>query len=203
MRRVFSEEEAVPAKPRFWRRQFAAVPTRSQVLFDGIFGVILPILCFVADPVVFKNGIFGPPEFGRYQVLAYLVSTVEIAVFIVWRTFRKQLTTFSAPFGGVLLAGGLFSTAIGIAILPLSVLGLLFVIGVLGFIPFLTGFVYFRNGVRAMKDQVNNSTFGFRFLTAALAGILVIGLSFWGSLYIKPFVPLREHRPFDDTWDGD
>lgn len=203
MRRVFSEEEVIPVRPRFWRRQFAPVATRPQDMFDGIFGVILPVLCLVADPLIFKNGIFGPPEFGRYQVLAYLVSTVEIAIFIVWRTFRKQLTTFSAPFGGVLLAGGLFSTAIGILILPLTLLGLLFLIGALGFIPFLTGFVYFRNGVRAMKDQVNNSTFGFRFLTAALAGILVIGLSFWGSLYIKPIVPQREHRPFDDTWDGD
>src|ERR687891_644900 len=100
MRRVFSEEEVQP-KPRFWRRQFVPVPTRGQELFDGIFGVILPVLCFVADPAVFKGTILGSPWLGDYQVVAYLMSAVEIAVFIVWRTFRKQLVTFSAPFAGV------------------------------------------------------------------------------------------------------
>ena len=100
MRRIFSEEEA-PKKRfgirPFWIRQFEPVPTRSQELFDGIFGVILPILCFVADPIVFRGGFFGGPMLEGYQVLAYLVSTIEIGVFIVWRTFRTQLVTFSAP----------------------------------------------------------------------------------------------------------
>lgn len=197
MRRIFSEEEA-PTKRfgirPFWIRQFEPVPTRSQELFDGIFGVILPILCFVADPIVFRGGFFGGPVLEGYQVLAYLVSTIEIGVFIVWRTFRKQLVTFSAPFAGVLFAGGLFSAAIGIAILPLSMLALLVVIGILGFTPFLTAFVYFRSGVRAMKDQVNNSTFGFRYMTAALAGLLAIGLSVCGSVYLEPLLPKHE-RP--------
>ncbi len=202
MRQIFSEKEVQP-KPRFWRRQFGPVPTRGQELFDGIFGVIFPVLCFVADPVVFKGTILGFPWLGDYQVLAYLVGAIEMGVFIVWRTFRKQLTTFSAPFAGVLFAGALFSTAIGIAILPLSLFGLLLVIGILGFTPFLTAFVYFRSGVRAMKDQVNNSTFNFRFMTAGLAGLLVIALSVGGSICLQPFFskPERANRSFLDMDD--
>jgi hypothetical protein len=203
MRRIFSEEEAAPKK-RFWRRQFDSVPTRSQDLFDGIFGVILPVLCFVADPIVFKGGVMDAPWLEHYQVLAYLVSVVEMGVFIVWRTFRKQLTAFSAPFAGVLFAGGLISTSIGIAILPLTLFGLLVLIGILGFVPFLTAFVYFRSGVRAMKDQVRNSTFDFRFMTAGLAGILAIALSVLGSIYIQPMFPRvdpAERRSFMDLDD--
>jgi hypothetical protein len=204
MRRILAEEEVL--KKGFWRRQFDSVPTGGQELFDGIFGVILPVLCFAADPIVFKGGFFDDRAFlDHYRVLAYLTSAVEIAVFIVWRTFRKHLTTFSAPFAGVLFAGGIFSTAIGIVILPLTLFGLLLLIGILGFIPFLTGFVYFRSGVRAMKDQVRNSTFGFRFLTAALTGVLVIAMSVCGSVFLEPLIPRAErpNRPFDETWDGD
>ena len=201
MRRIFSDEEEAATRKRFWSRQFDQVPTRSQDLFDGIFGVILPVLCFVADPTVFKGGVLDAPWLEHYQVLAYLVSVVEMAVFIVWRTFRKQLTTFSAPFAGVLFAGGLISTSIGIAILPLTLFGLMILIGVLGFIPFLTAFVYFRSSVRAMKDQVRNSTFGFRFLTAALAAIFAVLLPVWGSIYLQPLVPKTERRAFMDLDD--
>jgi hypothetical protein len=152
---------------------------------------------------VFKGTFLGFPWLGDYQVLAYLVGAIEMAVFIVWRTFRTQLTTFSAPFAGVLFAGGLFSTLIGIAILPLSLFGLLLFIGILGFTPFLTAFVYFRSGVRAMKDQVNNSTFNFRFMTAGLAGLLVIALSVGGSICLQPFFhkPERVSRGWMDIDD--
>src|SRR5829696_7204837 len=100
MRRVLGEEEEIPRKG-FWRHQFGPVPTAKQDLFDGIFGVILPVVCLVADPIVFKGG-FLDPWLDNFQVLAYLTSTIEIAVFIVWRTFRKQLITVSAPFAGIL-----------------------------------------------------------------------------------------------------
>lgn len=196
MRRIFAEEE-VPRK-NFWKRQFEPVQTPGQATFDGIFGVILPVLCFVADPAIFKGLELGPPFLRRYQILAYLVAVLEMGVFIVWRTFRNQLTTFSAPFAGVLFAGGLFSTAIGIVILPLSAIGLVVLIGIFGFVPFLTAFVYFRSAVRAMKDQVNNSTFEFRFLTAGLAGVLVIGLSVLGNMYLQPLFPPLQ--PSSRSW---
>lgn len=203
MQRIFAEEKA-PRTP-FWRRQFDPVPTYGQELFDGIFGVILPVLCFAADPIVFKGDFLHGPFFGEYQVLAYLTSAIEIAVFIAWRSLREHLTTFSAPLAGVLFAGGLFSTAIGVLILPLSVLGLMFLVGVLGFVPFLTAFVYFRSAVRAMKDQVRNSTYGYRYMTAALAGMLIVAMSVGGSIFLQPLLPRTEqaNRAWGLTWDED
>jgi hypothetical protein len=50
-----------------------------------------------------------------------------------------------------MLAGALFALAVGIAILPHSLMGLLLLIGVFGFTPFLTAFVYLRNGRRALR----------------------------------------------------
>jgi hypothetical protein len=83
-------EPVVPNKPRFWARQFAVVRTPDQDKFDAIFGVILPVLCFMVDPIVFKGGINGGPELEDYQLIAYLISTVEMGMFLVWRTFPNR-----------------------------------------------------------------------------------------------------------------
>ncbi len=65
---------------------------------------------------------------------------------------------------------------VGVLIFPLSILGLIVLIGILGFTPFVTGFVYLRNGVRALVVQEKNSTYALRFLTTALAAVFPIGL---------------------------
>jgi hypothetical protein len=175
MRRIFSE--AISTKePGFFARQFGRYKTDGQDAFDMAFGVVLPILCFVADPLVFKGNLLGAPLFEEYQLLAYTVSGIEIAMLLIWRFLGKHLTAFSAPFAGVLMAGSLFSIMIGVLLLPYSVIGIAMLIGLAGFTPFLTGFVYLRNGVRAMRAQLNNSTFAFRFITAALSAVLVIAL---------------------------
>jgi hypothetical protein len=165
------------ARPGFWRTQFGPYETGGQTGFDYAFGVVLPIACFVADPIVFKTGGFwgDTPVLGNYRLIAYFVSAVEIAVLLFWLLLRRHLTPFSAPIAGVLLAGGIFSTVIGLVILPFSIIGLTFGIGLAGFTPFLTGLVYLRNGARAMRAQLKNSLFGYRFLIAVLAAVLVIG----------------------------
>src|SRR5262245_16847383 len=106
----------------FFERQFALEQSRQQDFFDGLFGVFLPVLCFLADPVVFKGGIIGPNDslLGDYQLLAYSFSAFQIATLLTWRTFRRQLASFSAPIAGVLLAGALCSFLIGLLILPYS-----------------------------------------------------------------------------------
>ncbi len=147
--------------------------------------MVLPILCFVADPGVLKGGIFGPPLLGDYQFLVYAVSAIEIALLLAWLLLRRHLTPFSAPIGGALLAGGIFSTVIGVLLLPFSLLGLIYVIGIAGFTPLLTGFVYLRNGVRALRAQLRNSVFGLRLAIAAVAAVIVIGLPFLLNLQLS------------------
>ena len=164
-------------KAGFWKRQFAPIPTPAQDTFDSLFAIVLPILFLVLDPVVFKSPRFlGPAYLEDYQLLAYLFCSLEIGLFLTWRTFRLPLRRFSSAFAGAFFAGAMFSTVIGIVILPLSLLGLMFVLGVFGFTPFITAFVFLRNGVRAGRININGSALRSRLSTAALGAALVIGM---------------------------
>jgi hypothetical protein len=173
-------------RPRFWVRQFAPIPTRTQDGFDITFAVVLPVLCLVIDPLVFKGNSFGAPLLEDYQLLAYLVCTIEMGLFLTWRTFRRQLVEFAPVFAGVFFAGAMFSVLVGVVVLPYSVIGLMFLlIGALGFTPFLTALVFFRNGFRALRANVNNSTILFRLSVATLSGVLVLGLPFLASIQLE------------------
>lgn len=147
-------EPVITQRSGFWERQFELVPTRAQDTFDAIFGVIVPVLCFMADPVVFQSRIGEPPWLEQYQLVAYVISTIEMGLFLVWRTFRKQVSGLSPIFAGVFFGGAAFSAVIGLAILPVTLIGLLvFLIGIFGFVPFVTAFVYLRTGSRAMRSS--------------------------------------------------
>jgi hypothetical protein len=141
------------ARPRFWRRQFDDSTTRAQLRFDVIFGLVLPVLCFVFDPVVFRGGIVGGDGlYHRVRLFAYAASALEIATLACWLFLVRGFPAWSRPAGGVLAAGALFSFALGLAILPLSLIGLVFAgVGALGFIPFITAVVYLRNARRALR----------------------------------------------------
>jgi hypothetical protein len=144
------------ARPRFWRRQFDDVTTRAQFRFDVLFGLVLPVFCFVFDPVVFRGGgEFAGGNGGIYQSVrffAYTASALEMATLACWLFVIRKYPAWSRPAGGVMAAGAFFSFALGLAILPFSVIGILVLgIGLLGFIPFLTALVYLRNARRALR----------------------------------------------------
>lgn len=134
-------------RDRFWKRQFAAVPTMPQRLFDLIFGVLLPAICVFLDPIVFTA------MFSVMRDECLLLMGLQATLLIVWlwvpalpRPARKLLA-------GVFLAGAGYALILGLAMLPYSFLGLVIVIGFLGFSPFPAFFVYLRNGVRAWRQR--------------------------------------------------
>ena len=184
MSQVFTQTTAAK-RPGFWARQFARDSTPAQDKFDVIFAIIMPILVLAGDPVVFKHGIFGRPILEDYQFIAYVVSAVEIGFFLGWRTFRKRVSNFAAAFGGLFLVGATFSAVIGLTILPYSLIGLMLLIGVLGFTPFFTAFVFLRNGIRALRVQINHSSSEWRFLAAMLGGVLLVGLPVLASIQME------------------
>lgn len=158
-------------KPGFWSRQFAGEPTRAQTRFDLLLGALLPIFCIVADPIVFCG---YDSIVARYRWLAYAFIAIEIVVLLLWLFLRRRLAGSAAFFVGPLLAGGVFALLIGLGILPISFLGLLVLIGVLGFTPFFTSIVFLRNGVRALAQSRPHCGPPAR-LALILAGILFIG----------------------------
>jgi hypothetical protein len=156
-----------PRRPGFWRRQFDDSPTGAQRAFDLTFGIVLPVFCFVFDPIVFSGrGEYGGGLYPQGQFYVYTFSALEMVALGAWLCAAAGGGHRPAALAGVLLAGSLFSFVVGMAILPFSLLGLLFIIGVLGFVPFLTAFVYLRNGWRAA-----NSVGGARLGSSSFAAL--------------------------------
>jgi hypothetical protein len=185
MRRILSEESFPVKQTSFFARQFAPQRTEAQDIFDVAFGVIAPVLCFVFDPIVFKGGLLrGSGILASYQLVAYLISAIEIATLIMWFTLGRQLNSWSALISGVLVTGAAFSALIGFLISPFTLIGLVVLIGVLGFTPFLTAFVYLRTALRAIKVEDQNSLFG-RSLLAVLGSVLSIALPVLVSIEIS------------------
>lgn len=175
--RIFSEPAALPnvptAKNGFWKRQFLQKTNRPQLVFDLIFGVAGPILCFVFDPIVFQGGLAGPPFLPDYQGVVYLFSGVEIILLCLWLASGKGSEVSNALIGGALLTGGFFCLTIAILLFPISLIGLAVGIGLFGFTPFFTGIVYLRNGWRALHSDANRSS-RLTWATGAVCGFLLV-----------------------------
>jgi hypothetical protein len=85
------EDAIILPKIGFWRRQFQTEATKSQKKFDWAFGVILPVICFVFDPVVFKGGGFGVAFLGAFKPFAYLLSFVSVMAMSAWLIWGAKL----------------------------------------------------------------------------------------------------------------
>lgn len=159
----------------YWHRQFEDDATGQQLAYDVIFGVVMPILCFVFDPVVFDGSGFADTIVPLSQLgfLIYLFSALSIITLVAWLLAARALKSYAGFFAGVLLTGALLSFLIGVLILPLTLMGLAFLIGILGFTPFLTAFVYLRNGIRA-KRIAESSVSRKALLGMMMAGALVV-----------------------------
>jgi len=147
----------VVEKPRsgFWGRQFDGSPTKAQIIFDVIFGIAMPVLCFVLDPGIIRERGYVPfaiLQVSNYAPLVYGLSALSFATLGLWLSFGRRIGSWGGLISGVLLAGTTCSLLIGVAIFPLSVVGTLLVIGLLGFTPLITGLVYARNAVRSFNQ---------------------------------------------------
>lgn len=140
-------------KSAFWSRQFASTTTPGQIIFDVIFGIIAPILCIIADPVVFRGHI---GVLSSYVIIAYFLIAIEILALTLALINYNRNVLLSLNIAGPLILGGIFAGLLGLAILPLSVIGLFAIIGIFGFTPFLTSLVFLRNGVRAIKKAASH-----------------------------------------------
>jgi hypothetical protein len=137
----------------FWRRQYDGAPTRAQRRFDVTFGIVMPVVCLVCDPFVFRGGVIHDRGlYQQYQLYAYAISALEMVALCAWLFPAGRAGRRPAALAGMLFAGALFSFWVGFSILPYSFFGLVVIIGVLGFVPFLTAFVYLRNGWRAAGE---------------------------------------------------
>ncbi len=132
---------------KFLSKQVRGEGSLLQGTFDWFFGVIVPIGCFYFDPIVF---IYGGLYYG-YSTFVYILSVVAISGLFAWKIFGKKLKSVAGFLAIFFYISGTASLFLGMALLPFSILGVLIFIGWLGFAPFISAFVYFRNGLRAMR----------------------------------------------------
>lgn len=171
-------KQRAPTKPRwqFLRRQLRPEATLAQIIFDVTVGMILPILCLVFDPIVFRRNGFGAPVFSSFQFFAYGLIALEVIALGVWLAAGERAGEWCGVLGGMMLAGACFSLVVGICLLPLSLIGLMFGIGIFGFTPFLTAFIYWRNARRALKGAGALMARTAVFLTLALGALVPLGV---------------------------
>lgn len=161
----------------FWRRQFRPGATAAQRRVDWVLGVILPLICFYFDPIVFRSsGGFEAPMFGKFRMAAYVMAFVSIMAMAAWLLWGEKLNWLSGWLGGIFLAGAAVSFVVGLALLPISLIGLIVLIGALGFTPMLTAFVYFRNAFRSIdvaKGYFDTRTLNYVILLGAMIATIV------------------------------
>jgi hypothetical protein len=153
------EAESVPAeltsttfiqKPGFWKRQFGPNVTPMQRRFDWYFGVMLPLACIYFDPFVFRTRM-DHALLERVQIFAYVLSSVSIMGMVSWLLWREKLEWLSGVLAGLFFAAAIVSLGVGLILLPFSMIGLIVLLGALGFTPLLTSLIFLRNGVRAAR----------------------------------------------------
>jgi hypothetical protein len=140
-----------PAPPRVLARRVSARP-RAR-LFDVGVGVLLPIWLLGLDRVLFPDeGILG-----RWMPAAYAGTAGFVLALTSWLAFGSPPSLLS----GVLAAGALFALSVGVALLPWSILGILFLgLGLLGLTPFAMVYVYFSCTREAWKSGDGRFTLG-------------------------------------------
>jgi hypothetical protein len=163
--------------PSFWERQYQPQPTVGQIAFDLVFGIALPVICLYCDPIVFRASA-GEPLFGKYILVAGFAIGLGFLSLSTWLLLRWPATLLV----GFLVGGGIFAFLLGLVLLPYSLIGVFIGIGILGFSPFLTAFVFWRNAVRAYRKALRSSTVT-PVLVLAVLGLVVSCGSPWAAYW--------------------
>lgn len=145
-------------QPGFWKRQFGDDLTSRQPKWDWAFGVVMPLVCFYFDPFVFREwsggeGVLLP----RFQLPVYVFAYASIMALAAWLLWGDKLGMLRLPVACVMVAGAILASLLGVVLFPFSLLGLLAIIGVLGFTPIFTAVTFWRNAVRAFRSAGRSS----------------------------------------------
>ncbi|HEV7646149.1 MAG TPA: hypothetical protein VGO50_19590 [Pyrinomonadaceae bacterium] len=149
--KAYFEQGVVKRMRTFFTRQYQDESTSGRRTFDWLFGVILPTFCFAFDPFIFREWGGHKGLLGDYQTFAYVLSFTLIMANAALLLFGGWFKKSNIYLSGLFAVGGIVALAIGLVLLPFSILGSIFLIGILGFTPLFTSFVYLRNAVMTFR----------------------------------------------------
>jgi hypothetical protein len=154
------------------------------------FGVLGPIVCLVADPIVFRGGdpLDGRPLLKPIALVAYLVTAICVPIF----ASVLRSSAVGPARRGALFAGAVASSLAALVVTPVAMLGPLFLAAAvrsptlppemaklmlfpLGFVPLGTAIVFWHAFERAPAHPSRGSALRRRLIgvTAALATLAV------------------------------
>jgi len=111
---------------------------RVQLALDLFAGALLPIGCLIHDPFVFH----APGA----RVVGFASIGSQILALAAWMVVAPAVGAWAFGFfAGFLMFGVILAGGIGILMLPVSAVGLVILVGSLGFIPFFTAATYLRH----------------------------------------------------------
>lgn len=175
----------------FWPSSYEGAIRKRDIASDVVFGIALPLFCFAIDPFVFRGWGNNRGVLEGIQLFTYVVVALEMSALVVWHVFGRRATLAAqwlSALGAIMLAGALFCLGIGIVLLPFSLLGLLFLIGVCGLTPFFTARIYLRNGLRAVSLAGAGETKFSSFAGATALGMVFVlgtaGAAQWSVVHV-------------------
>lgn len=131
--------------------EYASQPTKRQRRFDWVMGVFLPLVCFYFDPIAFAQWSGADAMLSGYKVPAYITAFSAIMAHSAWLLWGERMGDFRYVVAFVLYFAAASAIVVGAVILPLSLIGIIFLfVGLLGFTPFFAAKAYLRSANQAM-----------------------------------------------------
>jgi hypothetical protein len=131
--------------------------------WDFLFVAVMPIVCFLFDPILFQN----TPLVSFIYVAAIELSVLFFASFLWGDTAARWFLN-----GGLFLGAGI-ALGVGLMLLPLSLFGLIFIIGILGFVPFATASRFYHR-LKSNSGPWPRSLSQLLSMIVGIAGLLVL-----------------------------
>ncbi len=176
--------------PRWWSTDRA----RQRIYFDFVWGLVMPIVCLVFDPLVFKHGDFGEdptlwlPAVHPGKPASIAKIEVNTIAYFAWPLLAGQTITLALVLGagkslrpaapliaGILAVGMMISFCLAALLAIPAALGtLVFGIGLLGFTPLFTCCTYYRRMRLMYLIGGEGRTYEWKLAVAALGVLLCL-----------------------------
>lgn len=175
--KIDENDGEVPIVPTSTTNRFRDI--WGSTIFSVLMGILAPILCLALQPFLLPGDLFllpGLQFINTYWIFSYGFIGLEILALSLWLSIGERPRIWYGALSGVLFAGAFFAGGLGLILLPFRLLGLLILIGFLGFVPLFTAYAFYRNAVRAYR-HAGISLSGTTLRASALLGsMLVMGV---------------------------
>ena len=148
-------------------------PRRS----DLFWGLIAPLLCLLLNPTVMCERLFSPTGWEQqYNVFVYLVLAIGATAVSFVQFQSPPAHAWDAVLAGLLLCCGAIIFGVALLLAPRSIFALRFLVGIFGFIPFITAFVWLRTGAWLLQRTRSSMPAPLVKMSLALSVLVALGI---------------------------